>query len=155
MSKNESLTYEGDEEEGSAIDMVDTFDRPGDAYAEGAYARAGTYGGKRIPKTGVYAKAGYGRAGAEYSIFKAVAKGPNASVGAEASLVKAGAMARAELGSVSANAGPVRMKLGLGVDTGASVGVNGVEAKFLGTGFSIGPKTSVSVLGSELSFSVL
>uniref|UniRef100_A0A8C1LTM8 Uncharacterized protein n=1 Tax=Cyprinus carpio TaxID=7962 RepID=A0A8C1LTM8_CYPCA len=93
--------------------------------------------GKRIPKAGVYAETGVGRACAEYSVFEAEAKGPNASAGAEVSVGGAGAMARAEIA------------MGLGLDTGVSVGVGGVEAKFLGTGFSVGPKTSVSVLGSE------
>ncbi|KAL0180635.1 hypothetical protein M9458_023041, partial [Cirrhinus mrigala] len=50
----------------------------------------------------------------------------------------------------SAKAGPVGVKVGLGFDTGASIGLGGVEAKVLGTGISIGPKTSVSVLGSEV-----
>ncbi|CAI9594826.1 unnamed protein product [Staurois parvus] len=124
----------------SLIKTIDTFDRPADAYAEDTYARAGTYAtgfidkpGERIPKAGVYAEAGVGRAGAEFSIFEAKAKGPNASAGAEASVVGAGAMARAEVGSVSVGAGPFTAKLGLGVDTGAAVGIDGIEVKFLGT----------------------
>ncbi|XP_026109774.1 uncharacterized protein LOC113082117 [Carassius auratus] len=139
----------------------DTYQRPGNAYTEGKFAQAVKYveGHKdeegTIPKTGVYAEAGVGRARAEYSVFEAEAKGPNASAGAEASLVGVGAMARAELGSASAKAGPVGLKVGLGVDTGASIGVNGVEVKVLGTGISVGPKTSVSVLGSEVSCSVM
>ncbi|KAK7119025.1 hypothetical protein R3I94_021017 [Phoxinus phoxinus] len=142
--------------------MIDTFDRPGNGYTESTYARAGKYAdafedqpGKRIPKAGVYAEAGVGRARAEYRVFEAEAKGPNASAGAEASVVEVGAMARAELVSASGKAGPFGGKLGLGVDTGASIGVSGVEAKFLGTGFSIGPKTSVSILGSEVSCTVM
>ncbi|KAK9966912.1 hypothetical protein ABG768_003994 [Culter alburnus] len=142
--------------------MIDTYDRPGDAYAEGTYAGAGTYAaafedepGKRIPKAGAYAAAGVGRARAEYSVLEAEAKGPNASAGAEASLTGVAAMARAEIASASAKAGPVGAKLGLGFDTGASIGVDGLEAKFLGTGISIGPKTSISVLGSEVSCVVM
>ncbi|KAI2658973.1 Serine/threonine-protein kinase 10 [Labeo rohita] len=75
-------------------DINDTYDRPGMAYTEGKFARAKKYvegnedkAGKRIPKTGVYAEAGVGRAPAEYSIFEAEAKGPNASGCAEASKV--------------------------------------------------------------------
>ncbi|XP_048028875.1 uncharacterized protein LOC125256717 [Megalobrama amblycephala] len=142
------------------LNMIDTFDRPGGACAESNYARSGTYSsafenepGKRIPKIGAYAEAGVGRARAEYSVFEAEAKGPNASAGAEASVIGVGAMARAEIASASAKAGPVGAKLGLGFDTGASVGLGGVEAKFLGTGFSIGPKTGISVLGSEVKVS--
>uniref|UniRef100_A0A671QCF6 Uncharacterized protein n=1 Tax=Sinocyclocheilus anshuiensis TaxID=1608454 RepID=A0A671QCF6_9TELE len=140
--------------------IIDTHDRPGSAYTEGKFARAEKYveghedeAGKTIPKTGVYAEAGVGRARAEYSIFEAEAKGPNASAGAEASTVGVGAMARAEIASASAKAGPVSLKLGLGFDTGASAGLGGVEAKVLGTGFSIGKKNSVSVLGNEASCS--
>ncbi|XP_052466558.1 uncharacterized protein LOC128022810 [Carassius gibelio] len=144
------------------IGMIDTIDRPADANAEGTYARAGAYAeafenkpGKRIPKAGVYAEAGIGRASAEFSVFRVEAKGPNAAASAEATAARlgAGAMAQAEIGSASASAGPLDVKLGLGVDTGGYIGLGGVEAKFLGTGFSIGRKTSISFLNSELSFS--
>uniref|UniRef100_A0A672LN68 Uncharacterized protein n=1 Tax=Sinocyclocheilus grahami TaxID=75366 RepID=A0A672LN68_SINGR len=147
---------------GDIIRMIDTYDRPAGANAEGGYAKQGFYAsgfenksGKRIPKAGYLAEAGVGRACAEYSVFEAVAKGPNASVGAEASTVGVGAMAPAEIASASAKAGPVGVKVGLGFDTGASAGVDGVEVKFLGTGVTIGPKTSISVLGSEASCSVM
>ncbi|XP_058648240.1 uncharacterized protein LOC131549785 [Onychostoma macrolepis] len=144
------------------INMIDTFDRQASANTEGGYAKQGFYAsgfedkpGKRIPKAGYSAAAGVGRARAEYSVFEAEAKGPNASAGAEASVVGVGAMARAEIASASAKAGPVGVKVGLGFDTGASAGVDGVEVKFLGTGITIGPKTSISVLGSEASCSVM
>ncbi|XP_058648508.1 uncharacterized protein LOC131549933 [Onychostoma macrolepis] len=144
------------------INIIDTYDRKPHAHAKKKYAQAGTYAhgledepGKRIPKAGVYAEAGIGRARAEASVFEAEAKGPNASAGAEISVVGAGAMARAEIASASAKAGPVGVKLGLGVDTGVSAGVGGLEAKFLGTGISVGPKTSVSLVGSEVSCSVM
>uniref|UniRef100_A0A8C1S172 Uncharacterized protein n=1 Tax=Cyprinus carpio TaxID=7962 RepID=A0A8C1S172_CYPCA len=144
------------------INIIDTYDRPAHAQAKKKYAQAGKYAhgledkpGMRIPKAGVYAAAGVGQASAEFSVFEAEAKGPNASAGAGASVVGAAAMARAEIASASAKAGPVGVKVGLGLDTGASIGLDGVEAKFLGTGFSIGPKTSVSVLGSEVSCSVM
>ncbi|MGH0146771.1 UNVERIFIED_CONTAM: hypothetical protein FKN15_008747 [Acipenser sinensis] len=136
--------------------IIDTIDREGAASADSTYAGAGTYTtDERIPKAGAFAEAGVGRAKAEYSLFEAEAKGPNAVAGAEVSILGASAIARAEVASASASAGPVGVKVGLGVDTGASVGVDGIEAKFLGTGFSIGPKPSVSVLGSEVSCSVM
>ncbi|XP_057188078.1 uncharacterized protein LOC130553235 isoform X2 [Triplophysa rosa] len=146
------------------IGIIDTFDRPGDAYTEDTYARCGTHAvafedepGKRLPKAGAQCEAGVGRARAEFSVFEAEAKGPNASAGAEASVgaLGASAMARAEVASVCAKAGPVGVKVGLGVDTGVSVGLGGFEAKFLGFGFTIGPKTSISLLGSEVSCSVM
>ncbi|XP_016393721.1 uncharacterized protein LOC107728143 [Sinocyclocheilus rhinocerous] len=144
------------------INIIDTFDRPADTSTKGKYAQCGKYAlgfedkpGHRLPKAGVYAEAGVGRAAAEVSVLEAEAKGPNASAGVGASVTGAGVMARAEVGSVSAKAGPVAAKLGLGVDTGASIGAGGLEAKFLGTGITIGPKTSVSLLGSEVSCSVM
>lgn len=144
------------------IKMIDTYDRPGDAYAEETYARSGIYKAglidkprKRIPKIGVYAEAGIGRAKAEFSVFDAEAKGPNVSVKGEASLLGLEAMARPELVSASATAGPVTAKLGLCADTGVSAGIDGFEVKILGTGYRIGPRTSISLFGSELSFQFL
>ncbi|XP_077316752.1 uncharacterized protein LOC143936213 [Lithobates pipiens] len=139
------------------LKMIDTFDRPHDEYTEDMYARAGTYAagftnkpGERIPKAGVYAEAGVYRARTENSIFEAEAKGPNASIRAGFFGLEVGAMARAELGSASASAGPFTAKLGLGLDTGVSAEPDYFEAKFLGTGFSIGSKTSISYVGSEV-----
>ncbi len=144
------------------INMVDTIDRSANAGTEVTYAQIGAKAekpenkpGKRIPKAEAFAKAGVGRAYAEFSVFEAEAKGPNACASAEASVVGAGAIARAEIASASAQAGPVNVQLGLGVDTGVHIGLDGVEVKFLGTGFSFGPKTSVSLLGSEVSCSVM
>uniref|UniRef100_A0A8D0AKN1 Uncharacterized protein n=1 Tax=Sander lucioperca TaxID=283035 RepID=A0A8D0AKN1_SANLU len=139
------------------VEMIDTFDRPGSSIAVGTYADAGVYAdgledkpGKRIPKAGVYAGAGVGLARAEWSVFEAQAKGPNASagVGASAASLSAGAFARAEVASASASAGPLKAKVGLSADTGASVGLTGVEAKVLGTGFSFGRKMGVSLFGT-------
>ncbi|XP_067284838.1 uncharacterized protein [Pseudorasbora parva] len=138
------------------IGMIDTYDRPAGASAEGSYANQGTYtAGKIIQKTGYIAEAGFGRAHVAASIFEAEARGPNASANAEASWLNVKAIGRAEIASASAKAGPLCAKVGLGFDTGASFGVDGVEAKFLGTGISIGPKIGVSVLGSEVSCSVM
>uniref|UniRef100_A0A3Q0R9D7 Uncharacterized protein n=1 Tax=Amphilophus citrinellus TaxID=61819 RepID=A0A3Q0R9D7_AMPCI len=143
--------------------MIDTFDRPGKAFAKDTYASAGKFAagfenkpGKRLPKAGMYAKAGVGHARAEWSVFDAEAKGPNACAGAEASVgcLGAKAYARAEIASASASAGPVKAKVGLGVDTGVGISLGGVEAKLLGTGVSIGRKMGVSVLGNELEFSL-
>lgn len=141
------------------VKMVNTIDRPPDTYSEGKYTRSGTRlkGGAAILEEGIprfvaYAEAGVGRAGAEFSIFEAQAKGPNVSAGAEAGLVGVNAIVRAEVGSVSASAGPIKAKLGLGVDTGLSLGVDGLELKVLGTGVTVGSTTtSVSLLGSEVS----
>ncbi|PWA24318.1 hypothetical protein CCH79_00018692, partial [Gambusia affinis] len=140
------------------LEVIDTFDRPGDAYTEDTYARTGTYAiaggedkpGKRVPKAGAYAEAGVGKARAEYSVFEAEARGPNASAGAGANPLGASAFARAELAGASAAAGPLKVKVGLAADTGVSVGAHGLEAKVLGTGFTIGERPSVSIVGNEL-----
>lgn len=146
-----------------AVEMIDTFDRPGNAFATGTYAGAGTFAagfedkpGKRLPKAGAYAAAGVGYARAEWSVFDAEAKGPNASagVGASAASLSARAFANAEVASASASAGPVKAKVGLAVDTGVGISPTGIEAKLLGTGVSIGRKTSFSVLGNEIEFNL-
>ncbi|KAK2886131.1 hypothetical protein Q8A67_016968 [Cirrhinus molitorella] len=125
------------------IGMIDTIDRPPHAEAEGFYARRGKYEekgfknkpGERIPKARIYAEAGVGRASAEFSVFRAEAKGPNASVSAEVTAARlgAGAMAQAEIGSASASAGPLEAKLGLGTHRSRHSESSGY---FFGTGFS-------------------
>uniref|UniRef100_W5KA83 Uncharacterized LOC111189332 n=1 Tax=Astyanax mexicanus TaxID=7994 RepID=W5KA83_ASTMX len=158
--------------------IIDYYDRPGKASAEGPYAEAGAYAcafegkpGKRVPKAGVFAEAGVGRARAEWRVCEAEAKGPNASAGVhadilgveaeafsilEAGIEGVGAMARAEIASASASAGPVEVKAGVGFDTGVSINPLkfSAECKVLGCGLSLGGKTSVSLLGSELSINL-
>ncbi|XP_048042592.1 uncharacterized protein LOC125266186 [Megalobrama amblycephala] len=146
-----------------AINVFNTYDRKADASVTGTYVQRETYkhmeykdeAGERLPRAGASVAAGVGRAHAEYSILEAEAKGPNVSAGVEISVAGLGAMAQAEVGSASAKAGPVSVKVGLGLDTGVSIGLTGVEAKFLGCGVSAGLKTSVSLLGSEVSCSVM
>ncbi|KAK2851935.1 hypothetical protein Q5P01_008211 [Channa striata] len=141
--------------------MIDTFDRPGNASATGPYANAGAFAegfenkpGKRLPKAGANTEAGVSHARAEWSVFDAEVKGPNTSAGVNASAADLGAsaFAKAELASASATAGPVKATAGLSANTGVSVGPTGVEAKLLGTGFSIGRKTSFSLFGSGIEF---
>uniref|UniRef100_A0A3P9Q877 Uncharacterized protein n=1 Tax=Poecilia reticulata TaxID=8081 RepID=A0A3P9Q877_POERE len=147
------------------LEAFDTYDRPGDAYTKDTYARAGTYaieggedkpGKRRIPKAGVYAEAGVGEARAEWSVFEAEAKGPNVSAGAgvSAGTLNARAFAKAELAGASASAGPLKAKVGLADDIGVDIGLTGVEAKVLGTGFSFGRKVGVSVFGTGVEFNL-
>ncbi|KAL6475743.1 hypothetical protein MHYP_G00167830 [Metynnis hypsauchen] len=143
----------------SLLGVIDNFDRPAEAFADGLYADADTYvdgfknePGKRVPKAGAVAEAGVGRAGARWSVFQTEARGPNASACAEANVLEAGAMARAEVGSASASAGPLEAKVGLAVDTGVKVGPGMVEAKFLGTGVTLGSTIGISLFGNELKF---
>lgn len=139
--------------------IMENLDRPQKSSTEDAYVTAEAFAdgfedelGQCLPKAGVRVKAGLPSARTECSIFEVEAKLPNACAGAEASVQYLGAQAylKAEIGSVSASAGPVKAKLGLAVDTGVGISVLGVEAQVLGTGFSIGRRTSVSLFGSEL-----
>ncbi|XP_049436170.1 uncharacterized protein LOC125891173 isoform X5 [Epinephelus fuscoguttatus] len=139
------------------VEIMDTYDRPSKTLTAGTYADAGTFldgfedkPGKRFPKAGVYAGAGLGLARAQWSVFEAQAKGPNASVVAEASSASLSvkACAKAEVASVSATAGPVNATLGLAFDIGASVSPTCIEAKVLGTGFSVGSKVGFSLFGT-------
>lgn len=66
--------------------------------------------------------------------------GLNNSAGVNASLVRA-----------EGHIGPLKVGTGINFDCNASVGVNGVEASFLGTGFSIGPKIGVKTPFADLS----
>uniref|UniRef100_A0A668SJG6 Uncharacterized protein n=1 Tax=Oreochromis aureus TaxID=47969 RepID=A0A668SJG6_OREAU len=110
----------------------------------------------RLPKAGAYAEAGVGHARAEWSVFDAEAKGPNASAGAGASVasVSAQAFARAEIASASASAGPLKATVGLGLDTGVGVSPTGFEAKVLGTGISFGRKMGISLFGTGFEFNL-
>lgn len=109
-------------------DIVDKIDRPGKAFAEDNYARA------------------------EWSIFDAEAKGPSADTEATAEGFQARAFVKAEAASASASVGPAKVTVGLSADTGVEVGPTQVEAKVLGTGFSLGRKVGVSLFGTGFEF---
>ncbi|KAL3064801.1 hypothetical protein OYC64_000935 [Pagothenia borchgrevinki] len=143
--------------------MIDTFDRPRKAFAKGTYAGTDKYAvgledkpGKRIPKAVATASAGVGHAGAEWSVFYAEAKGPNAiaEAGASAATLSASVFARAELASASAAAGPLKATVGLSADIGVTVGATHVEAKVLGCGFSVGRKMGVSLFGTGIELNL-
>uniref|UniRef100_A0A3Q0R9G6 Uncharacterized protein n=1 Tax=Amphilophus citrinellus TaxID=61819 RepID=A0A3Q0R9G6_AMPCI len=140
-------------------EMIDTFDRPGKTYAAGTYAgtEAIAHGlelesGKRLPKAKVSAAAGVGHVRAEWSIFDAEAKGPNAGAEASVGLDGARAFAKAEIASASASAGPVKANIGLGFDTGVEISPRQIEAKLLGVGFSIGCKADFTLFGIGVEF---
>lgn len=93
-----------------------------------------------------------GHAAAGWRIFDAEAKGPNAAAEAAMTEDAVGAIARAELASASASVGNVKATVGLGVDTGAKVTSDGVEAKVLGTGVKLGRTVGVSLFGTGFEF---
>ena len=112
----------------------------------GGYAAAGTLDPRKGEGLGAFVGAGCGQTDEGDVQLKL----PNAGVGYEFS--PGGdirAIAKAELISASASAGPAKATLGLSADTGGSIGLSGVEAKVLGTGISFGRKMGVSFLGSS------
>uniref|UniRef100_A0A8C9WGR4 Uncharacterized protein n=1 Tax=Scleropages formosus TaxID=113540 RepID=A0A8C9WGR4_SCLFO len=158
MAQNEKAVSTTD----GVLGLIDNYDREAGASAQSTYAESGAFDtgfsdkpGHQIPKAGVYAGTGVGHVTSRYGVFEADAKGPSASTEAGVTPLGAQAIARAEIASVSASAGPLRVKAGLGVDTGVKVGASGVEVKLLGTGFAIGRETNVSILGNEVSCSVM
>uniref|UniRef100_A0A671U6L9 Uncharacterized protein n=1 Tax=Sparus aurata TaxID=8175 RepID=A0A671U6L9_SPAAU len=105
-----------------------------------------------IKGKGVYAAGGLGYVRAEDGLVCFEAKGPSVGLGAGASdELGARLFAKAELASVSASVGAMKATLGLSADTGIGVGPSGVEAKFLGTGVSIGRELGFSVFGSGVT----
>lgn len=64
------------------------------------------------------------------------------------------AKAEANVHLADVEAAGIHAKLGLGVDTGISVGLGGVEAKVAGCGVQIGKTMGVSVLGNEFSVDI-
>lgn len=70
--------------------------------------------------------------------------GLNNSVGVSASVVRA-----------NGNVGPVNVGIGLNFDCNANLGVNGVGATFLGTGFNIGPNMSIKTPFIDLSVNLI
>ncbi|KAJ8412250.1 hypothetical protein AAFF_G00145170 [Aldrovandia affinis] len=134
-----------------ASNDVNHYDKEPDFTAEHPYGGFGTYGKTKID--GITAEAGLCTIKQSLGDVEVEGKLANAKLSGEFSLNKVSAMADAELMSVSGKVGPVDAKVGLSVKTGASIGADGLEAKFLGTGFTFGKRISMSFLGSEIGFS--
>ncbi|XP_013984794.1 uncharacterized protein [Salmo salar] len=77
---------------------------------------------------------------------------PSAGVAAGITNEGVKAMATAELLGASVSHGKATATMRLAADTGFGVGKDGIEAQFLGTGFSIGKKTSISLFGSKFEW---
>ncbi|KAJ8412253.1 hypothetical protein AAFF_G00145200 [Aldrovandia affinis] len=131
---------------------VNHYDEEPDFSAEHPYFGIGTYGTSK--PDGFTAQIGLGNTKQLVGDVEVERKLANAKIGHEFSLKKVSAMADAELMSVSGKVGPVDAKVGLSVKTGAAIGTDGLEAKVLGTGFTLGKRISVSFLGSEIGFSL-
>ncbi|KAM3618604.1 uncharacterized protein V6R79_022437 [Siganus canaliculatus] len=146
---SEAVKCVGDEISGkdlAGLKVAEIMERPSHAFATGAYA------GTHEDESSLYAGAGLGYARAEWKAFDAEARGPTFGAGLTVSNSAVKAMAKAELASAAVTAGPTTFKLGLAADTGVGVGNDGVEAKVLGTGFTIGRRTEISLFGSSIGF---
>ncbi len=53
---------------------------------------------------------------------------------------------------IQGNVGPINASVGLNADCNASIGVNGLGATFLGTGFHIGPTMAIKTPFFDFSF---
>jgi len=116
---------------------VNDIDRSPGASASGPGRAAGTY--ETRMGIGAYARASVFDAEAHASTLQARVNGPAAGVGAQASLVQVGVHASAELPRAEVSVAGINAGVGFNLNTGASVGVDGVSANFLGFGFSVGP----------------
>lgn len=120
--------------------------------SEGLYAEAGAHMnvGMTPERLGLEAKASVGHVRVTEDDVSVEASSPNASAMFVANNREV--MVGAEIASASVSAGPVGVKVGLGVKTGARVGDDGAELKVLGCGMSVGRTTGVSLFGNELKF---
>lgn len=64
---------------------------------------------------------------------------------------KIGAKVDANVRLLDMDVGPAHVRYGLGLDTGASLSKESVEAKFLGTGFKLGKQLEVAFMGSGVT----
>ena len=134
----------------SVLDAIDDFDKGPASHAGMFNAYSGTYKKPRTGRVGAYANASFSEASASKGVFGASASalsasahvevGTNNSVGVNLSLVRA-----------EAHAGPIQIGTGLNFNTGASVGLDGIQASALGFGVSIGPRMSVRTPVADVS----
>ena len=126
---------------GGVLDMIDTIDREPDANAGTIDAYAGSY--ETRTGKGVIARAVVAEASAHAGPCSASAEALTATAGASYNASGVKAYANATLARAEASAGPLGVGTGLSLDTGASVGVDGVGASVAGFGFNIGPKMQI------------
>lgn len=125
--------------------MIDRWGTEEYAGGEGLFANAGVV--ETRTRTMAVASAGIGTwsAGTANGIASVSANVGTASAVASYGYDGVSAFANASLASVGAQVGPVSGKVGLDATTGGSIGWGGVEASFLGFGFSVGLKTGISL----------
>ena len=138
----------------SVLDIIEDIDKGPWAQAGTLNASAGKYEKSRTRRVGYRASASLAEANASASIFRA-----SASVCSASAYVEGGshysAGANASVARAEASAGPVRVGVGLNINTGVSVGMDGVHASFLGFGFNAGPRLSIQSPLADASCTIL
>lgn len=134
--------------------VIENHDRDAFADATGTpVADVGTY--QTRSTVGAYARAMTVEARAGVSVLEVGARGPNAAIGAHAGPSGLMVYGKAELVRAEASAGGAVVGVGLDVNTGASIGPDGVDASVLGFGFSIGPRVAVRIPIADVSCVVM
>jgi len=139
---------------GSILDTFENFDKEGSKYAGTLKTFSGSYKKDRTQRWGHHAGASVAEAGASYSVFGANATALSAGAGVEYGLHNS-AYAHATVARASANAGPMEVGVGLSLDTGASIGVDGASIGVLGFGVSVGPKMAIKTPVADVSCSIM
>lgn len=124
----------------SLFRLYDNYDRKEWVKAEKLFNQSGSYSSDRTDRQGACWRGGVLEASAGKSEFEVSASVLTASANAEYSLSGVSAGFTACLASVQIKAGPVEVSVGFKACTGVSIGIDHIEATFLGTGFRFGPK---------------
>lgn len=129
--------------------IINDCDRKPGAYTRKLITEAGTY--KTRCSTGVVARAVTAEVTAHASVASATARGPGAVAGAHAGAGGVAAYATAEVARAEASVAGITVGVGLNANTGASIGIDGIEASILGFGMSIGPRMSIKTPVGDVS----
>lgn len=116
-------------------------------------ADSGTY--QTRSTAGIYTRATTMEARAGVSVLEAAALGPNAGAGLHAGPSGLTAYAKAEAVRAEVSAAGLTVGVGLGVNSGLSLGVDGLEVAVLGFGFSVGPRMAVKLPIADVSCIVM
>ena len=125
---------------GTVLNVIDNIDRPLSLRNDLRYGNIGTYSSDRTLRKGVYARAGYCETSMSKSLVDVRFSLLTASANAEINAAGISAGINAILFNVQINFGVLTLSYGMKASTGFSVGADGIEAQFLGNGFSFGPK---------------
>ena len=122
------------------LDIYDNYDRKPWRQAKYWYRSSGKHQSDRTYRKGVYWETGVLQASAGASIFSVNFSLVTVSANAEINALGVSAGINATLINLQFNAGFVNISCGIKATTGFSVGADGIEFQFLGSGFSYGPQ---------------